>query len=98
MRIQKGDTMTRQKPDKDYCEGCEHFAEKMTKCVPNGCQKHLEVEICEGCNQGILWERVLDCHAEITEGNGILSFWGAPCEEQIVVGYECPLCGHKNDF
>ena len=25
-------------------------------------------------------------------------FWGAPCSEEIVTGYECKECGHKEAF
>lgn len=81
----------------DYCLDCEHSHEKLKVCVPDRCQKHLEVEICEGCDGGILWG-TLNYDDVITRGNGRLEFWGAPCEETIVVGYICPLCGHENRF
>ena len=63
----------------DYCLDCEHSHEKHKVCVLGGCQKHLEVEICEECDGGTLWS-TLNYDEVITVGNGLLEFWGAPYE------------------
>jgi hypothetical protein len=26
------------------------------------------------------------------------SFWGSPCSENIIIGYNCSNCGHKESF
>jgi hypothetical protein len=88
--------MNRPKPDTDYCLDCEHFKEKMTHCVPNGCKKNLEIEICEGCDGGVLWERVEN--EDMLTATEHECFWGAPCSYKTVTGYRCPLCGHINQF
>ena len=44
-----------------------------------------------------------DCKKEIQDEDLVTineerEFWGAPCFEEIVIGYECSKCGHKEDF
>lgn len=88
--------MVRPKPDSDYCADCEHIGDKQNLCVGHGCRKHLEIEICEGCFGGVLWERV--DNEDMITGKEYEEFWGAPCSYDTVEGYRCPLCGHVNMF
>ena len=81
----------------DYCADCEFVGDRQNICIGDGCRKNKQVEVCEGCGEGTLWDDV-PTENIIEEGNGPLEHFGFPCEEMIVVGYVCPLCGHRNDF
>jgi len=68
------------------------FFEELQRRVKSG-----EVVQCNECKAYIAWEKIPDDDI-ITQGNGVLSFWGAPCEEIIIVGYVCPACTASNEF
>lgn len=55
------------------------------------------LEYCEGCDMFFVWTDLPDESIKtIRESRG--EFWGAPCSEEIVAGWECPSCGHYNDI
>lgn len=49
-------------------------------------------EYCEKCGRELDDE---DLHS-VWESRG--EFWGAPCSENILIGYKCGGCGYENKF
>jgi len=68
------------------------FFEELQRRVKSG-----EVVQCNECKAYIAWEKIPDDDI-LKDGNGALCFWGAPCEEIIIVGYVCPACTASNEF
>jgi len=68
------------------------FFEELQRRMKSG-----EVVQCNECKSYIVWEKIPSGDI-ITQGNGVLSFWGAPCEEIIVVGFVCPACTASNEL
>jgi len=64
------------------------------------CGKRVVVgDVCRSCNGDELvycsecGEKLAD--TDIIIGKEYHEFWGAPCHEDIVVGYECGCCGNR---
>jgi len=51
-------------------------------------------EQCGDCLKYFIWSKIPD--EFIKTGQEHHEFWGAPCYETIVVGWECPICGYYN--
>ena len=47
---------------------------------------------CESCGKIITEEEY------ITNFESRGEFWGAPCSEEVVIGYHCKECGYRGDF
>jgi|WetSurMetagenome_2_1015567.scaffolds.fasta_scaffold1467109_1 hypothetical protein len=56
-----------------------------------------DVEQCEGCSVIFKWDKLPDENVK-TEWESRGEFWGAPCSERVVVGWQCPGCGHYNSM
>jgi hypothetical protein len=74
----------------EYCEGCG-------VSVPHGsyhekCPHPCLLKYCRECG-AVLQDD--DIHT-VREGRG--EFWGAPCYEEVIIGYNCPACGHYEGF
>lgn len=50
------------------------------------------IDYCEEC------KAIIGQEDYITEFEDRGEFWGAQCKEEIVIGYKCPVCGHKGMF
>lgn len=47
---------------------------------------------CDECGEELYDEDIIT----VWEDRG--EFWGAPCQEEIVIGYECSHCGHSEEY
>jgi hypothetical protein len=56
-----------------------------------------EMEYCETCGLFFEWDIIPNENIKTTfESRG--EFWGAPCSEEVVVGWVCPGCGGYNSM
>jgi len=59
-------------------------------------QKHPDYEQCESCYEVFNWEKLPDENVlTIQEGR---PYGSTTAYETIVVGWECPNCGHRNSL
>jgi len=47
---------------------------------------------CDECDKELVDEEIIT----VFESRG--EFWGAPCSEEVVIGYECVNCGHSEKY
>jgi len=52
----------------------------------------MEEDVCASCKFKLSDENF----STVFESRG--EFWGAPCSEEICTGYECPNCGHTEQY
>jgi hypothetical protein len=59
--------------------------------------KVADMECCEECWAVFVWDKIPHEYIRTAfESRG--EFWGAPCSEEVVVGFECPNCGHYTEL
>jgi hypothetical protein len=77
------------------CEHCD--VGYLKQCLDDKPMCNKEMEYCETCGLFFEWDIIPNENIKTTfESRG--EFWGAPCSEEVVVGWVCPGCGGYNSM